>query len=299
MYKLLPLLLPLAAIGCESKDAEVNIGGGYDTGVNAPGPGGPGGDGWSEQDWCGTMTDLSDLAEDYDPANLRDTIVAISERRYPPAVAFIDVQSDTHLGAWFGGSDQNFDAVLSRYEVAVHEGSHIWDFENFNGSRWPYRVVDDDLIIETAYQDNFYRSAILDRHPYADDDFYADTYLTGQSGSQGFNTLLDEYNAYAHSLASRYCIRDQFSGSTSARDGILTMMLYVELYLQIAREEHPDDYAAILADADTVDMILTVWDRAEYWLDISSVETSLGIDDDFIEGFVYEAGYYAEIQALR
>ena len=29
---------------------------------------------------------------------------------------------------------------------------------------------------------------------------------------------LDEYNAYAHSLASRHCIRDQFSGSTSARD---------------------------------------------------------------------------------
>ena len=111
---------------------------------------------------------------------------------------------------------------------------------------------------------------------------------------------MDEYNAYTHSLASRYCTRDTLGGaSTSARDGILTFMWYVETYLKIAREEHPGDYQAILDDPGHIELILTVWDRAEYWLAVTANEPSLGIDDAALEARVYEAANLEEIERLR
>ena len=255
---------------------------------------------WSEEDWCGDMADLSATAANYDGSNLRETLVEVSALRYPPAIGFIDAQTDGYLSTWYGGSPSNFQGVMDRYEVAVHEGSHIWGFESFSFDSYSYRVVDDDHIIDTTRLDNFFRSEILDRHPNPSDDFYADTYLTGSSGAQGFNTLLDEYNAYTHSLASRHCIRDQFGGgSTSARDGILTFMWYVETYLKIAREDHPDDYDDILADDDTIDVILDVWDRAEHWLAITENDDSLGIDDDRIAELTYDPANVSEIDRLR
>ena len=37
-------------------------------------------------------------------------------------------------------------------------------------------------------------------------------------------------------------------GKEDLRDGILTLMYYVELYLKLARTQHPDDYAEIIGD---------------------------------------------------
>ncbi len=256
--------------------------------------------GWSEGDWCGDMADLSDLEAGYNGTNLRVTLQGISQRRYPPALGLIEAQTDAELNRWFTGSMGSFRAVMDRYEVAVHEGAHIWGFDRFSFDSYSYRVVDDGLIIETAFLDNFDRSEILSRHPDASGDFYASTYLEGASGAQGFNTLLDEYNAYTHSLASRHCTRDYLGGaSTSARDGILTFMWYVETYLKIAREEHTADYRAIQNDPAHVEMILTVWDRAEYWLEVTADEPGLGIDDDALKARVYEADNLDEIERLR
>ena len=75
--------------------------------------------------------------------------------------------------------------------------------------------------------------------------------------------------------------------------------MYVELYLQIAREEHPADYEAIVADAPTVEVILSVWDRAEHWLEISAASPELGIDDDAIRERVYQPALLDEIERLR
>jgi hypothetical protein len=262
---------------------------------------GGGSEGWTETEWCGDMADLSDLEAAYDPSQLRSTLVSISERRYPPAVGFIDAQDDGDLAIWFTGSDSTFDDVMSRYEVAVHEGSHIWGFGEFDFDSYSYRVVDDSHIIRTARLDNFDRSAILDRHPDPAGDFYSSTYLEGSSGAQGFNTLLDEYNAYAHSLATQYCTRDRLGNgaSTSARDGILTFMFYVGTYLAIAREEHPGDYEAILADSGHSDVILDVWDRAQYLLDLTADHPELGISDDQIAELAFDPDNVAEIDALR
>jgi hypothetical protein len=291
-------LFTLGCIGPLKKDKDDDT---NDTAAVSDG-GGPGGAGfagtWEEAIWCDDLADMSDIEAAHDPSDIRTTVLAISERRYPPAVGFVDAQTDSELERWFS-SNPDFDQVMDGYEVAVHEGAHIWGFGSFSFDTYSYRVVDDSLIIETAYLDNFDRSEILTLHPDPGSDFYTDVYLTGSSGAQGFNTLLDEYNAYAHSLASRYCTRDYLSGSsTSARDGMLTFMFYVEAYLKIAREQHPDDYDAIVDDPAHVDLILTIWQRAEAWLDLSAAHPELDIDAARIEAWVYDPDNVAEIELL-
>ena len=109
------------------------------------------------------------------------------------------------------------------------------------------------------------------------------------------------FRPFVHSLATRYCTRDSLppGSSTSARDGILTFMYYVELYLKVARTNHPDDYAEILADPAHVTLILTIWDRAEFWLGLTAGNPELGISDDLIATWTYATDNLMEIDLLR
>lgn len=264
----------------------------------ASAPGDAGG-GYSEP-LCPELTDLSDLAAAYEnsPVGLRAAARGIAMRRYPLSVPFFDVQTDQQLATWFRDRSA-FSAVLNSFEVGVHEGQHIWDLTMISGAGWPYRVRD-DLVIRTRRLQNFNRSEILSVHPGATQDSYARVYLQGQSGAQGFNTLLDEYLAYTHSLAARHCTRDALSQGTrvSARDGILAMMFYVGTYLRLARTLHPDDYAEILADPEHVRLILTVWARAEFLL-ATATDPRLGLRDGMYREWAYAPDNVAEIQRLR
>ncbi len=248
---------------------------------------------------CDDAASLDDLAAAYvdSPEGLRAATRGIAERRYPMAVAFIDVQSDAQLQRWFR-SRARFSDVLGGFEVAVHEGAHIWDLTMIRDT-WPYRVRD-DLVIRPRRLSNFNRSEILALHANPDADSYDEVYLRGQSGAQGFNTLLDEYVAYTHSLAARYCTRDSLSSGTriSARDGILTLMYYVELYLKVARTQHAEDYAAIVGDPAHVELIRTVWARAEFWLERSAPFPQLGLRDAQIRQWTYAPENVMEIEML-
>lgn len=283
----------LAALGCAGSPNETD---GTEDPLPAPVPG----LGWGEPDWCADLASLEALEAAHDGSALRDTLLGLSDLRYPPGRGFIDAQSDGELETWFFGASDDFEAVVDGFEVAVHEGSHIWGFGRFDFDTYSYRVVDDGRIVVTVLLENFDRSEILTRHPDPASDLYAPVYLEGSSGAQGFNTLLDEYNAYTHSLVTRYCTRDALGGgSTSARDGILTMMWYVGLYLQIAREEHPDDYEAIVGDPGHVELILAVWDRAEHWLAVTAPYDELGLDDAAIAERTYDPAIVAEIERVR
>ncbi len=252
------------------------------------------------EDDCENLADVTAIAAAHQPGQTRATVEALARARYPMGLAFLQVQDDTQLRTWFLRAPDTFDGVASRFEAAVHEGSHMWGFKRFNGRTVTYPVRG-DLAIETRLIRAFDRNAILARHLDASVDSYAKTYLEGSSGAQGFNTLLDEYNAYTHSLASRVCTRDLVAPGTrvSGRDGILTMMYYVETYLEIERTEHATDYAAILADAGHRRLILTIWDRAEFWLRRSAPFAALGIGDERVAAWVYEPARLAEIARVR
>lgn len=252
------------------------------------------------EDDCPPLEELSALATAHVPGGTRATAEALARARYPIGLPFIQAQTDAMLAAWYTKAPDSLEGVASRFDVAVHEGSHIWVSKRFDPATVTYPVRT-DLSIVTKRLHNFDRSAIVSRHVDAATDPYAKIYLSGASGAQGFNTLLDEYNAYTHTLAARLCTRDLLASGTrvSARDGILTMMYYVETYLAIAREEHAADYAAILADPGHRRLILTIWDRAELWLRRSAEFGSLGIDDARIKTWVYDPTRLAELTRVR
>ena len=249
---------------------------------------------------CTALSPVEPLVKAYAPGALRPAAEGLARLRYPTGLPFLAVQDDKVLKAWFLHAPDTFAGVASRFDAAVHEGAHVWGSKRFDGVSQTYPVRD-DLPIKAKLQKNFHWKEILGQHVDRPSDTYARIYLDGPSGAQGFNVLLDEYNAYAHSLASRYCTRDLLpdGARVSARDGVLTMMYYLETYLAIGRTTHPVDYAAILADPGTRKVILTVWDRAEFWLRKSAALPALGIQAETIEGWVYAKERLAEIARVR
>jgi hypothetical protein len=249
---------------------------------------------------CHAMPSLAAAREAYAPGQTRKAAEAIANARYPDGLPFLQAQSDEALKTWFIGAPDTFDGAASRFDAAVHEGSHVWGAKTFRGRTRAYSLRG-DLTIETSLPKTFDRSEILARHVDRASDPYAKTYLEGSSGAQGFDTLLDEYVAYAHGLAARWCTRDLLPEGqrVSARDGVLAFMYYVEVYLEIARTAHPKDYAAIVGDAGARKVIVTNWDRAERFLRASAGERALGVHDETLRAWVYEPARLAEIAKVR
>jgi hypothetical protein len=128
----------------------------------APPPSGPprfsAGDGsYREAESCATLTDLSDVASAHRPERLRASAEEVAKRRYPTGVAFLQAQDDVMLKAWFSHGGDTFDGLISRLEVAIHEGSHIWSAKRLNGRTATYRV-NDALTVELRWLDTFHRS---------------------------------------------------------------------------------------------------------------------------------------------
>jgi len=84
--------------------------------------------------------------------------------------------------------------------------------------------------------------------------------------------------------------------STSSRDGLLTLMLYAQLYLKAARIDHPVEYGKITGDRNLVRLIVVLMDRANYALSLSGAPR-LGIQDALIRTYVDQNR--GEIAALR
>jgi len=251
-----------------------------------------------DEDLCADA-DLSAIEADFSPGSWEDVVLPVLDARYDVG-AYVLRESPQDGGCqWanFVGDSSSFSGVLQGLETIVHEMGHCWGFQ-FLGAEYAYLVTPDRELHVTWLQ-NFPRSEILGVHEFGDDDFYRDTYLTGQSGNQGFNTVLDELNQYIHSLAVAYCYADYRGAfSTSARDGVWTFLYYVEKYLQVGRTDHPTDYAAITGDPGTVEVIDTLWGRAQLYLAVTAADDRLGLNDEMIQGYVEDPANLEELRRV-
>ncbi|MDP3505001.1 MAG: hypothetical protein Q8S33_31980 [Myxococcales bacterium] len=216
-------------------------------------------------------------------------------------------------------------AVLRQLSTVVHECGHFYDIGLSRGSSSAY-VLAPGLQRTCASGDTtarggrtFARSLIKSDTYYvmrpacvnmssSSCDFYADVYLDGsptnaafESGDQGFNSLLEEANQYVNSIATALAVRDVYQSTrVSERDGILTFMWYLERYLQLARTTYPQAYATLTQDACWREAILTVWDRAWFYLQASAPYASnLGINDARLRTLVETPSLLTEIDSLR
>lgn len=253
---------------------------------------------WSESTQCDVLADVSEIRANAATATKRETLRALAEARYPPGVAFIDALPDQGLEVFAPGS--SFEELVSAFDTVVHEGSHMWGAERMRLARRTYSILPDDSR-NLPYFQTFDRSRISSELDGPPGDSYKRIYIDGESGAQGFETLLDETNAYVHSIAAATCIRDLFpqNQSRSSRDGILAMLYYVGEYLRMARVDEPDVYQRIRAEEAYVRFIIDQWERAHYWLAKSASSTHLGILDDAFSERVHSNRIRSEYEMFR
>lgn len=232
----------------------------------------------------------------------RPRTVAALELRFPAAAWVVGELADpNHFDVWFQMGTSDWSQVVTSLSSAVHESVHMLGFQAFDPRSHRYPVdVDTFLSFETP--STMDRSRILEELPGSLSDLsYNQTYLTGDSGAQGYALLLDEFNAYTWSLLTELAFADQRPSNmtVSARDGILAFMLYLETYLALAQSEEPSTYEAIVGSAEIRAVTIALWDRAACALTLSEGVAGIGQRDREIASFVFSPERLQLVEALR
>lgn len=272
--------------------------------------------------------DISSLVSSFSAAKYRDFLVDVLALRYPTGSFLVkNAPTDENdcMNLFVPASDRGTAAkVLSHVEVVVHECGHIYDLGQRSQDKSVYQITTSQKFTCSGASyiganATFPRSAIrtdsfsAKRPPCPTKgshgcDGYADVYLDGspsnstfESGDQGFNMVLEEAVQYVNSLATQRAFEDQIKSGykTSARDGILTYLWYVQRYLHMARTEHASQYAFLMGDANWRDAILTMWGRAWLYLEATKGRQALGIDDDKLSELVHDPVLMDEIARVR
>ncbi len=244
---------------------------------------------------------IDDLRSGYEAATWRTTAVEVLERRIPDASWIVGQLSDpANFDVWFGGqAPASWQAMTTSLAAAVHEDVHLVGFQSLQPGRWSY-PIDRETLRTIRVVPGFDRSEIAADLPGEGAwSSYRQTYLEGDSGAQGLETLLDELNAYTWGLLVDVALLDQKQGRTSSRDGLLSMLYFTQLYLARARTEHPDVHRAILETESLRTTIVTLWDRAVCALALSGDDPRLGIGDRELVQVLFGGEDPLEVERLR
>lgn len=251
-------------------------------------------------------SDLTTIFLEYTEANWRPAALAMLETRYPTGYYLVTeaqrLSGRDCLDEFTRTRRATASDLALSLSAAVHECGHFLDIAETEGTeprQFTY-VLREDLQFSLPTLATFSRSAI---YPYTDpQDQYRDTYLAGASGMQGFEMLVEEFVQYTHALLVTYSfaaeLPDTLVGMTS-RDGTLTFMRYLQLFLRHARQCNPEAHAAITANAEWRAFLLTIWGQAELALAVTEDLPVAGIRDDEIESEVYAPESLFEIDILR
>ena len=266
---------------------------------------------------------IQDLISAYAPANVGTFVDQLLARRYPFGQRQVTEARPMRdcVTAFLADASTPEAVIVLSLDTIVHECGHIVDFGRSVSPVSTY-VINPTLVLRASRGDTtarggltFARSELLtDAYqslrppcgamPSLRCDEYAALYLTGFSGTQGFNTVLEEAVQYTNSLATAYALNDIAATSgerTSQRDGILTFLWYIERYLHLARASDPAAYDLLLngSTGQWRQAILTVWGRAWLFLNATQGMSALGIGDAMIEALVMDPVLLDEINRLR
>jgi len=200
---------------------------------------------------------------------------------FPPGYKVVQKTQRSFFVKWL-----NCSYAWSVFNVgtAVHESVHMMSFSTGNMMNQTLYVLQERFqTINRVKQTYFYRSEVAKYLNPADKDMYYNMYLTGQSGAQGLNMVLDELNAYSWSVKINTIIAKNqgFPAGirTSERDGLVTFMLYTALYIKCARLEHQADYKKMSGSAELKNTIKVLWANAESVLNEAKQYPALGMND--------------------
>lgn len=266
--------------------------------------------------------DIASLKASYSPAASSTFVIDVLNKRYPfgGALVQLGMKKQDCLAMFLSGTNkQTAKGALSMLSTLVHECGHIADL---NQPPSTYRMQD-SLKFTCAGASHFgsnqgFARSLLQKDDYAKlrpacptkgpngCDNYASIYLDGdakdgkfQGGDQAFSSVMEETTQYVNSLVTEYAFADQTSFTTSAQDGILTFLWYTERYLHMARLQFPDVHKYILSQQCWRQMLMTVWGRAWFYLELTKGNSKLTIDGAKILPLVMDPELLAEIDLVR
>jgi len=246
--------------------------------------------------------DVTRIEQAFEPSQWRARALELLSARYPDAAWMVGtLKKREHFDAWFQGGTNTWSGVVRALPTAVHEAAHMAGLQNMRGRRHPYVLGKNDRVTLRRTK-TFHRADIADDLPSEVRALsYTDIYLSGNSGAQGFEMLLEELNAYTWSLYTEIAFADQRPArvTVSGRDGLLALMYFTEAYLRRAREREPKVYNRITGDKSILSATLTFYDRASCVLRLSDGIDGIGIDDDMLKEHVFGDKALGEVERLR
>jgi hypothetical protein len=237
---------------------------------------------------------LDDLATAYTPPKWLATALEALKRRLPDGYALLDVMKSDPQLAYFVDAG-SFPGLMQSLMTACHEETHRWNDGQGTGTQLAF-WVGPSLVVKPPRSKSFARSEILSMVSGNATQTYDDTYLVGPPGSYDFIALADELNAYTNGLACLTSVADQFAGTVPGRDGAVTHLYYLELYLKRARMFHPAVYQTLKADNEWQRFVRTAWARVHFWDKASQAHSHLGVADKTIWGLVNTPANLMEIE---
>ncbi len=243
--------------------------------------------------------DISDIVNSYGGAGFQDAVIEAMNRRYPAGAYLLDAQRDDPY--WSQFSDPNsWEGMVGWLDTLVHEQTHLFNaYHAIDVGQSASLYMREDLILYLPPEQGFARSQILaDLPPALAQSIYADTYLTGDQGTRGFGSLLDETSCYVNEVPGMSVFGEYFGGfGLSLRDGSAAMLVFLEFYLRRARTQDPDFYAWAQSQPAYVEAVQLLWQRTQFFYEaVADDHPSLGISDGEYRA---EAELEANLDELR
>jgi hypothetical protein len=244
------------------------------------------------------QADIQDIVSAYGGADWQDEVIEAMDRRWPAGAFLLDAQRDDSYFSQF--SDPNsWTTMVGWLDTLVHEETHLFNaYHAAEVGETQAMYFREDLILYLPSDDGFPRSEIMPLlAPPAAAGTYASTYLTGSQGQRGFNAMLDETLCYANEVPGLASFGEFYSGGVSLRDGSAAFLYFIEMYLRVARTDHPEFYAAAQAESVYVEAVLTLWLRAHFFYEeVGDDHPNLGINDAMYRSLAAEDDNLAEIE---
>ena len=243
--------------------------------------------------------DVSDIVAAYGGPDWKQDLIDAMDARWPAGAYLLSEQQNDAYFSQF--SDPNsWSGMVSWLDTLVHEQTHL-----FNA----YHAIDvgenaslyfrEDLIMYLPPEQGFARAEILpELAPGPAAGIYTGTYLTGEQGTRGFNAVLDEYSCYLNEVPGMAVFGDDYPGlGVSLRDGAAAFSYFLQAYLKVAREQHPDFYDWAKGQPVYVDAVHTLWVRTQFMFEeVGDLHPSLGIDDAMYRDAALEPDNLMELE---
>lgn len=224
------------------------------------------------------QADVSDLKARFNSSNWMQTLQAMYQRRWPSGQKLAIAQADDQYWNQFVDTS-SFDAFAESMMVAIHEETHMWDLDSARTSWDVYTaswINASQQATAVPLHDGFPRKEIL---PLIKDKLSDDMdgiYLRDQQqGDYHLQGVTAELNAGLTGLPAVTVMQEFIKGigASNARDIAATNLMYLLLYLRVAKDRHPAYWAQIKNEPKLRDLVLIQFLRTAYWLQKSAPYT--------------------------